>query len=230
MERQQSTSVYPVKNSLDWLYSGKINNLHSLVEKISQQHWYHFSQQERTRLMMDLEDTNMLLNLKENNMSKNTLEIVRVDYRDSKQGKDLLDLLNAYALDEMGGSQALAEEVKHNLLKELDNIPNAVSLLLYFQDNAIGLLNAFQGFSTFECKPLINIHDLYIKPAFRGLGYSSRLLQKIEKIAKERGCCKLTLEVLQENKIAQGVYTKNGFSAYQLSEKTAGALFWQKKL
>lgn len=230
MQRQQSASIHSTQATPDWLYSGKISHLHSLVEKISKRHWHHFSQQEKTRLMLELEDTNMLLNLKDTNMSKNTLEIIRVDYRNTKQGKDLLDLLNAYALDEMGGQKALAKTVKQNLLTEMDKIPGAVSLLLYFQGNAIGLLNAFQGFSTFAGKPLINIHDLYIKPAFRGLGYSSRLLQKIEKIAQERGCCKLTLEVLQANKTAQGVYKKNGFSGYQLSAQSGEALFWQKKL
>ena len=45
-----------------------------------------------------------------------------------------------------------------------------------------------------------------------------------------RGCCKLTLEVLDNNFIAKALYKKFGFSDYQLDPEYGNALFWEKKL
>ncbi len=38
-------------------------------------------------------------------------------------------------------------------------------------------------------------------------------LQKAEAIAVTLGCCKLTLEVLEGNKLAQAAYIANGFAS-----------------
>ena len=87
-----------------------------------------------------------------------------------------------------------------------------------------------EGFSTFVCKPLLNIHDVYVSPDFRGQGIAGQLFADAESIAKSRGCCKLTLEVLQGNTRAQAVYTRLGFSGYELTPEMGHALFWEKKL
>ena len=135
-------------------------------------------------------------------------------------------LLDCYARDRMGGGSGLNAFTRNNLARELAKIPGAVSLLCYVDGQAAGLLNAFQGFSTFDCKPLINIHDIVVAEPFRGRGLARRLLENIEEIAKQRGCCKLTLEVLEGNRVAQTVYTKFGFAAYQLDPALGKALFW----
>jgi len=54
------------------------------------------------------------------------------------------------------------------------------------------------------------------------------MLHEVEKIAKERGCCKLTLEVLEGNCSAKKSYEKFGFSGYELDSEVGKALFWQK--
>jgi len=64
----------------------------------------------------------------------------------------------------------------------------------------------------------------------RGLGISQKMLQEVEKIAKERGCCKMTLEVLEGNVVAKGAYQKFGFSGYELDPKIGKAMFWEKVL
>jgi GNAT superfamily N-acetyltransferase len=93
-----------------------------------------------------------------------------------------------------------------------------------------GLINCIEGFSTFACKPLLNIHDVVVLAEFRGKGISSQLLKKAEEIANSLGCCKLTLEVLEGNKLAQAAYIANGFAGYQLDPEMGRAMFWQKKL
>jgi ribosomal protein S18 acetylase RimI-like enzyme len=52
----------------------------------------------------------------------------------------------------------------------------------------------------------------------------------VEEIAVELGCCKLTLEVLEGNHIAQAAYKSFGFNGYELNPQTGRALFWEKKL
>jgi ribosomal protein S18 acetylase RimI-like enzyme len=78
--------------------------------------------------------------------------------------------------------------------------------------------------------PLVNIHDIVVLPKYRGRGISQFLLQEVEAIAREKGCCKLTLEVLEGNKVAQKAYTRFGFRDYVLDPSAGKALFWQKML
>ena len=158
------------------------------------------------------------------------LEIVPADYGDPLHRELIPDLLDAYARDPMGGGEPLREEVKANLAGELRKLPHALSLLGFCDGRPAGLMNAFFAFSTFRCKPLLNIHDLIVLPAFRGLGLSQSLLAAAESIARDKGCCKLTLEVLSGNEVAMGAYRKFGFSGYELDPKAGQALFLQKVL
>ena len=52
----------------------------------------------------------------------------------------------------------------------------------------------------------------------------------IEQHAREIGCCKVTLEVLEGNHPAKKAYSQAGFAAYELDPEAGQALFWQKKL
>jgi ribosomal protein S18 acetylase RimI-like enzyme len=56
------------------------------------------------------------------------------------------------------------------------------------------------------------------------------MLKKVEQIARENGCCKLTLEVLEGNEVARSAYSSFGFESYALEPKMGQALFLQKKL
>ncbi|MFQ3172362.1 MAG: ribosomal protein S18 acetylase RimI-like enzyme [Oleispira sp.] len=65
---------------------------------------------------------------------------------------------------------------------------------------------------------------------YRGLQLSQLMLDKVEEIARTRNCCKLTLEVLTGNTVAQNAYVKFGFLDYVLSPEMGSAMFWQKVL
>lgn len=159
-----------------------------------------------------------------------------MSYTIPTENADFIGLLDHYARDKMGGGEPLADSVKTGLVNSLHTRPHAISLLAYIeqegqkQEQAIGLLNAFEAFSTFANKPLINIHDIIVKDGYRGEGVAQQLLAAIEKIAKVRGCCKLTLEVLSGNELAKNSYKKFGFNSYVLDESAGHALFWEKKL
>lgn len=158
------------------------------------------------------------------------VNIIQADYQNEEHGKDLVMLLNAYALDPMGGGEALASETQQNLVAALAKRDDFLTLLCYVDNKPAGILNCVEGFSTFKCKPLLNIHDCGVLKEFRGLGISQLLFKEAEKISRERGYCKLTLEVLEGNIVAQNAYKKLGFSGYELDEKTGKAMFWEKAL
>lgn len=157
------------------------------------------------------------------------ITITRADYHDPQHGYDIVSLLDAYARDPMGGGQPLSTFTREHLIARLAQY-EAISLLAYDGEQAVGLLNAFTGFSTFACQPLINIHDLAVLPDYRGRGISLQLLSEVEYIARERNCCKLTLEVLSNNTIAAKAYKTFGFSGYELAPEAGRAEFWEKKL
>jgi len=152
------------------------------------------------------------------------------DYRDQKQAQDIVFLLDYYASEPSGGGQGLAAFVKENVVWELSKLPYAFSLLCYVDGFPAGLVNCFYGFSTFKCKPLINIHDAVVHHEYRRQGISQLLLGEVEKIARAKGACKITLEVLEKNLSAVGAYKKFGFSGYELDPEFGQAIFLEKVL
>ncbi|TPH14571.1 GNAT family N-acetyltransferase [Litorilituus lipolyticus] len=159
-----------------------------------------------------------------------TITLIHADYDNEQHASDLVMLLNAYALDPMGGGEPLSEHVKQNLVASLAKRSDVFTVLCYVDDKPAGIINCVEGFSTFKCKPLINIHDCGVLSEYRGMGISGLLFDEVEKIAKQKGCCKLTLEVLEGNIVAQNAYKKLGFAGYELDEKMGKAMFWEKKL
>jgi ribosomal protein S18 acetylase RimI-like enzyme len=156
------------------------------------------------------------------------IDVLRADYLNAQHADDISYLLSNYAEDPMGGGAPLSDHVKQNLAKALSKLPHALSVISYVNDKPAGLINCFESFSTFKCKPLINIHDIVVVNEFRGMGISQLMLSKVEDIAKVKGCCKITLEVLEGNEIARNSYLKFGFDGYELDPEMGKALFWQK--
>lgn len=158
------------------------------------------------------------------------ISIVTVDYGDSEHARAVCELMDEYARDPMGGAQSINPQILSKLPLALANRSDAVGVLAYLNNQAVGLINAFEGFSTFACKPLLNIHDVIVRPSARRQGVAKAMLQQIEWIARQRGYCKLTLEVLSGNSNAQNLYRQYGFNAYQLDDSSGEAIFWQKPL
>lgn len=162
--------------------------------------------------------------------------VLQVDYGNPEHANALVTLLDAYAWDPMGGGHPLSDFARVNLVAALSVRPQAFSVLA-FRGGAgeqlvqpIGLVNCFEGFSTFACQPLVNVHDVVVLPAYRGFRVAERMLDLVAEIARARGACKLTLEVLQGNQAAVKLYQRIGFSHYQLDPAMGQAQFFQKWL
>ena len=158
------------------------------------------------------------------------LDIFQADYANPTHGTALVTLLDEYARHPMGGGKGLPDQVKAGLVNALSTTPGAFSVLATVDHEPAGLINCFQSLSTFKCKPLVNIHDVVVSNEFRGTNLSQKMLELVETIARQRGCCKLTLEVLEGNQVAQNAYRKFGFSGYELDPELGEALFWEKTL
>lgn len=158
------------------------------------------------------------------------MQVKRVDYQNSEDASALVRLLNAYAEEPLGGGVGLTADVRARLPQALSQVSGAYSFLVLRQGEPVALLNAFTGFSTFNARPLMNIHDVYVEPSARGVGAVELLFDAIEAQARALNCCKLTLEVLEGNVRAQSAYRRMGFAGYDLGDESGHALFWQKKL
>ncbi|WP_420589920.1 GNAT family N-acetyltransferase [Bacterioplanoides sp.] len=157
-------------------------------------------------------------------------EVIIADYHNPEHQQIIGQLMNHYAQDPMGGGEALKQQVIDNLAIELAKVANAFTVLAMVNGEAVGLINAMQGFSTFKCQPLINIHDVIVCDGCRGMGIAQKMMDKVEEVARQRGCCKLTLEVLEGNLPAQASYRRSGFAGYELDPEMGKAMFWQKFL
>lgn len=158
------------------------------------------------------------------------MNIRLADYTNTVDQVALLTLLDMYACDPMGGSEPLSESVRAGLCDALQVAPGAHSWIAWVQDQPVGLLNAFVGFSTFKAKPLLNIHDLAVQPVWRGRGVGRALLNVAQERAERLGCCKLTLEVLSGNHLARRTYEAFGFENYILDPDVGDARLMQKLL
>ena len=156
--------------------------------------------------------------------------VLQASYTNPVHAQAIGFMLSQYAEDVMGGGEPLSIDTQQQVAIELAKRPHAFSVLAFISGEPVGLVNCFEGFSTFQCRPLVNIHDVAVLGQYRGLGISQKMLAKVEEIARQRGCCKLTLEVLEGNDVAQAAYRKVGFDSYQLNPEMGRAMFWQKTL
>lgn len=88
--------------------------------------------------------------------------------------------------------------------------PAAEALLAWWGDQAAGFAVFFQNFSTFAGGPGIYIEDIFVELAYRGRGIGKALFAHIAELAKERGCARVELAVLDWNRPAVEFYRKLG--------------------
>jgi ribosomal protein S18 acetylase RimI-like enzyme len=161
------------------------------------------------------------------------IRVVRADYANPVHAAALVMLLDAYASDPMGGGEALSDFAKAHLVPSLAARPQAYSVLAFASADdsvPVGLVNCIEGFSTFKCLPLVNVHDVAVLSGYRGQRIGEQMLALVEDIARERGACKLTLEVLSGNTGAEKLYRRVGFAYYELDPAMGQAGFMQKWL
>lgn len=163
-------------------------------------------------------------------IAPSSIQIARTRYDDPAHASALVELLDAYAREPVGGGKPLSDFARANLVDALAARLFVFSVLAFDGEIPVGLVNAIEGFSTFACRPLVNVHDVIVLPSHRGRGIAAALFAEVEAIARERDACKLTLEVLSGNRAARSLYEKLGFDDYRLDPTMGHAQFMQKWL
>jgi GNAT superfamily N-acetyltransferase len=158
------------------------------------------------------------------------VRVILADLERPEHAQAVVALTAAYAEDVMGNGRPLEPDVLHRLVPALRAHPTTIVLLAYLDQDPVGIATCFLGFSTFAARPLINVHDLAVLPQHRGNGIARALLAAVEREARQRGCVKLTLEVLENNQRARRVYERAGFAQAAYEPAAGGALFYAKAL
>src|SRR6266481_3604738 len=158
------------------------------------------------------------------------IRIIEADLSLPAHQEGVLAMVDAYSRDAMGDGKPLDRDVQTQLIPGLKRHPTTLIFLAFDGDQPVGVAVCFVGFSTFAAKPLINIHDFVVLPTSRGKGIGRRLLEAVEAKARELGCCKLTLEVMDNNDRALRAYEAAGFVRYALQENAGTAIFLSKPL
>jgi ribosomal protein S18 acetylase RimI-like enzyme len=157
-------------------------------------------------------------------------KIVEADLDRPDHQRDVLALTAAYALDPMGNGGPLSPEALERLIPGLRSYPTTLIFLAYIGERPVALATCFRGFSTFFALPLISISDLAVVPEHRGRGIGRQLLSAVEGKARQLGCCKVTLEVQEDNTRARTVYERAGFVQAAYGETTGTSLCYWKTL
>jgi ribosomal protein S18 acetylase RimI-like enzyme len=158
------------------------------------------------------------------------ITIIRADLARLDHQQAIVDLIDAYSRDPMGDEKPLPDDVKQRLIPGLREHPTTIIFLAYDGEKPIGIALCFRGFSSFYAKPLINIHDLSVLPAYRGKGIGRNLLLAVADQGRKIGGCKITLETQEHNYTAQKLYKSVGFARDVHTPEAGGAIFMAMKL
>jgi ribosomal protein S18 acetylase RimI-like enzyme len=128
----------------------------------------------------------------------------------------LVEIIDSYARGPGGQNAPLTEHARGEMARGLAANSSAEVLLGVVGEEPVGVAVCVRSFSTFAGKPSVNIHDFAVLPDYRGRGVGHALLAEVERLARERGCCKITLEVHDTNEAAKRLYESDGFGPWDV--------------
>jgi GNAT superfamily N-acetyltransferase len=158
------------------------------------------------------------------------ISIVTADLDDPRHRDAVGDLIDAYARDPHGSGRGLPDDVLERLVPGLAAHPTTVVFVAFDDETPAGVAVCFRGFSTFAARPLLNVHDLAVRPEDRRRGIGRALLEHAAAHARALGCVKLTLEVREENTVARALYRACGFGDADIGAGAQRTLFLERRL
>lgn len=98
------------------------------------------------------------------------------------------------------------------LLTTLINTPQAGRLLIAEREQQLAAYAAIGFCFSLEFAGRFALLDeLYVLPAFQGLGLGKQLMQATEQLAREQHCQAVRLEVSDDNPKARDIYLRSGY-------------------
>ena len=157
------------------------------------------------------------------------MTVILADLELPSHQQAILRLLDMYCRDQFGAAKPLPRETSERLI---DGLKEARGICFLASEETpagpsefIGLALCLPSFSSFRARPILNIHDIAVAPGHRGKGVGQALLQAVEAEARRRGCCKVTLEVREDNEVAKAAYRRAGFTSTEPE-----TFFWGREL
>lgn len=117
-------------------------------------------------------------------------------------------VIKYYVLESNKGESNFTFESGERRIKSLFNIPNSLNIILYNNDKPVGLL--FSTYHYFDDIDLLSIDEILIFEEYRNKGYGFYLVKEVEKIARDNGVSKISLQTTN-SKMHQKFYNKSGF-------------------
>jgi len=160
------------------------------------------------------------------------ITVIDADFDNPAHRAAIVRLTDAYARDPIGRGRELDPDAASRLVPELEAHPAASVFLALVGGEFAGIATCIGSFSSFDARPVINIHDLAVLPERRRSGLGWRLLERVEEEARALGCGKLTLEVKERNAAARRLYRAFGFNDPdgESPPDSTRVLFLEKKL
>ncbi|MBF0108974.1 MAG: GNAT family N-acetyltransferase [Magnetococcales bacterium] len=105
---------------------------------------------------------------------------------------------------------AVTEEVvRRDFFRE--NAP--LTVLLAEEDGIVhGMVTLLHAYSSWAGAPTLTVHDFHVNAGMRGRGIGKAMLAEVTRLALEKGCCRLDVNVLSWNEAARSFYQAHGFS------------------
>lgn len=125
----------------------------------------------------------------------------------SKMNMDDLEVLKPILVSEFD------EFWNYNILKKEIKSPASIYLVGKHGSEIVGFAGITITLDTAE------LNNIVIKKSHRGNGYASQLLNELIKIALQKVCIKINLEVASSNIVAINLYKKFGFEQVGLRKK-----------
>lgn len=155
-------------------------------------------------------------------MTVEGLHIRQADLGDPVDGRNLVALIDAYAQEPIGQDRPLDPEIRDRLIHDLHEHPAARADVALVNDEPVGYAITMLSYSTFRGARVLNLHDISVLPDYRGRGVGKAMLDHLDEVAHSLGCCKMTLEVREDNP-AQRLYAREGFGSQGVIE-----YFWTR--
>ncbi|MBI1312813.1 GNAT family N-acetyltransferase [bacterium] len=139
------------------------------------------------------------------------IAVIEADLGNNEHTTGIIDVLDSYASDPVGGGQPLSPDVRARVIPLIRDHPAAFVLLALVDDRVVGLVLCFLNLSTFRARAELHIEDLAVLPEFRGQRVGRALLEAAETKGRTLDCCRMALNVQDDNLRALGLYRSFGF-------------------
>jgi GNAT superfamily N-acetyltransferase len=154
---------------------------------------------------------------------------IRIEPATESQAPLILEFIRGLAEYEKLADEVVATE--ESLRRSLFGPrPDAEVVIAYADEQPAGFALFFHNYSTFLGRRGLYLEDLFVKPAFRGIGIGRALLRHLARLALDRGCGRLEWWVLDWNEPAIRFYEALGarpmsdWTIYRLSGPALAAL------